>query len=164
MSLAIATSKKSHESERVSPLDHVSHVYFPIEPISDADDYANLKAEIASLYPFDSNALDAARFWFGNPNTTVFWQSGVKPITDFIYDAFAEWDDEQEQSRRVTKRHPSLCWSHHRGLGDTNEAYEKFMEKANLCNPPLPPDELSSIWNSVCVWSESCITRRLHTS
>ena len=32
--------------------------------------------------------------------------------------------------------------------GDTEKAYEVFMEKAALCDPPLDDEELVSIWNS----------------
>lgn len=33
-------------------------------------------------------------------------------------------------------------------FGDSQETYEKFMEQANRCDPPLPEDELTTIWNS----------------
>lgn len=32
--------------------------------------------------------------------------------------------------------------------GNTEKAYEVYMEKAQLCTPPLLDDELSSIWHS----------------
>lgn len=32
--------------------------------------------------------------------------------------------------------------------GNTDEAYEKFLEEADTCEPPLPEDELKTIWNS----------------
>jgi hypothetical protein len=32
--------------------------------------------------------------------------------------------------------------------GDTEKAYEVFMEKAATCDPPLDDEELVSIWNS----------------
>lgn len=151
VSLAIATSKSHMKTKGSQSARPRFHVYFPIEEIRDANEYADLKAEVASLYPFfDSNALDSARFMFGNPNSTVYWQSGVKLITDFVYDAFAEWDDEQEQ---IPEGSRNATLSHYAGriiirLGDTDEAHEKFMAKADLCNPPLPLDELDAIWNS----------------
>lgn len=151
VSLAIATSKSHMKTKGSQTARPRFHVYFQIEEIHDADEYADLKAEVASLYPFfDSNALDSARFMFGNPNSTVYWQSGVKLITGFIYDVFAEWDDEQEQ---IPEGSRNATLSHYAGriiirLGDTDEAHEKFMAKADLCNPPLPPDELDTIWNS----------------
>ena len=43
------------------------HVYFQIEPVTDADQYAALKKEIQKMFPFfDDNALDAARFIYGS--------------------------------------------------------------------------------------------------
>lgn len=32
--------------------------------------------------------------------------------------------------------------------GDSQEAYEKYLEQADLCDPPLPESELKTIWNS----------------
>jgi len=33
-------------------------------------------------------------------------------------------------------------------LGATEEAYEMFLKKSALCNPPLPDSELQTIWQS----------------
>ena len=35
-------------------------------------------------------------------------------------------------------------------FGVTDEAYQKFLEKAAECEPPLPDDELETIWHSAC--------------
>ena len=44
------------------------HVYFPIERTDDPQLYSGLKKLLASRYSFfDSNAVDAARFIYGNP-------------------------------------------------------------------------------------------------
>ena len=32
--------------------------------------------------------------------------------------------------------------------GDTQEAYEKYLEEAEKCDPPLPGSELKTIWGS----------------
>lgn len=43
------------------------HVYFPVEKITDEDEYSALKSRIHDAFPvFDGNALDSARFIYGN--------------------------------------------------------------------------------------------------
>lgn len=32
--------------------------------------------------------------------------------------------------------------------GDSDEAYEKYLEQADLCDPPLPDSELKTVWSS----------------
>ena len=42
------------------------HVLFPIEYMTDADAYSDMKKRVHSIFPyFDTQALDAARFFFG---------------------------------------------------------------------------------------------------
>ena len=44
------------------------HVLFPVEPVTDARHYCELKRLVCEVFPlFDSNALDAGRFFFGTP-------------------------------------------------------------------------------------------------
>lgn len=57
------------------------HVYFPHEPITDAEDCAALKKAIYNNFPFfDGNALDAARFIFGNNAEEIIWHEGELTI------------------------------------------------------------------------------------
>ena len=35
-------------------------------------------------------------------------------------------------------------------FGVTEESYQKFLEKAAECEPPLPDEELEAIWHSAC--------------
>lgn len=61
------------------------HVYFPIEEITDAETYANLKAVLQKVYPFfDDNALDAARFLYGTTTSEdeIVWHEGWMSIVN----------------------------------------------------------------------------------
>ena len=53
------------------------HVYFAIDPITDADEFKALKDKVCAYFPpFDMNAKDAARFFFGVENPVVeFYES-----------------------------------------------------------------------------------------
>ena len=42
------------------------HLYFPIDPVTDAAEYRRMKEYMLAMFPyFDDNAKDAARFLFG---------------------------------------------------------------------------------------------------
>jgi hypothetical protein len=48
------------------------HVYFSVDPMTDAREYAALKERVQAYFPqFDNNAKDAARFFFGVENPQV---------------------------------------------------------------------------------------------
>ena len=57
------------------------HVYFPHEPITDAETCATLKKAIRERFAFfDGKALDAARFIFGHPAEKIIWHEGEVTI------------------------------------------------------------------------------------
>ena len=151
VSLATATSRNHMKEKGKKSARPRFHVYFPIPETEDAESYSELKGELAELFPFfDAGALGSARFMFGNPNTEVTWSEGQELITDFIRDDFSKWDDAQEEIPEGTR---NKTLSHYAGrviirLGATEEAYEMFLKKAGLCNPPLPNSELQTIWHS----------------
>lgn len=126
------------------------HVYFPIDETEDADEYANYKVQIQSEFPyFDDNALDAARFLYGTSNPEVDLYEGKFSIIDFLQeDAFAKLDDKviESGSRNNTMSH--IAGKLIKRFGATDESYQKFMEQADRCDPPLSDGELSTIWNS----------------
>lgn len=125
------------------------HVYFPIEEISNVDEYAEYKARIQAEFPyFDSNALDAARFIYGVSPAEVELYEGSSTVLDFLLDdSFANLGESIESgNRNNTMSH--IAGKLIKRFGDSQEAFEKFMEQADRCDPPLPEDELSTIWNS----------------
>ncbi|WP_432465235.1 phage/plasmid primase, P4 family [Enterococcus faecalis] len=128
------------------------HVYFPIETVADKDEYVNLKQQINEAFPyFDDNAMDAARLLFGTSNSEVEIYEGSKRVTDVLSeDLFADWESRLseigEGSRNSTMSH--IAGKLIKRYGAKGETYHLFLEQAEKCNPPLPDEELKSIWNS----------------
>ena len=122
------------------------HVYFPHEPIEDADEYAGLKRAIQARFPFfDVNAMDAARFIYGHPCSEVVWHEGEHSIEQLVLACKTE--NIIPQGRR------NSFMSHFAGklvkrYGATDRAHEIFLEKAAKCEPPLSDEELGKIWHS----------------
>lgn len=128
------------------------HIFFPIEIVSDEQEYADMKRRIADAFPYyDTNALDSARFLYGNDSDEVEFYEGNKTILDYLEeDDFADFDASLEQ---VPKGQRNSTMSHIAGkiikrYGNTEETYQIFLKKAELCNPPLPESELKVIWRS----------------
>lgn len=126
------------------------HVYFPIEEIKDAGEYSSYKEQLYKEFSyFDDNALDAARFIYGISIPEVELYDGESSIIDFLQeDKFAMLDEKviESGSRNNTMSH--IAGKLIKRFGDTDESYQKFMEQAGRCSPPLSDDELSTIWNS----------------
>lgn len=131
------------------------HYYFPIIPISDAEEYAALKRRIHDLFPFfDGNALDSARFLFGSASGNVFWNEGWMTIDQALDSTETEINVPPEQTVAVIpegRRNNTL--SHFAGkvlkrFGDCERAHVLFMEEAAKCDPPMEDSELATIWAS----------------
>jgi len=128
------------------------HVYFPHNHTSTPEECAALKRGIYETATFfDGNALDAARFIFGCAADNIIWHEGSITIDEFLDEqAFAEFDREsgsiKEGSRNSTMSR--LAGKLIKRYGDTDEAHDIFIEKAQLCSPPLAQDELDHIWKS----------------
>lgn len=134
------------------------HVYYPINKISDASEYAGLKKRLAARFDFfDHNALDAGRFIYGNPTAEVHVFKGEQLLDEWIaaadeQDMFAAFDASTiaigEGSRNATlSRFAGRVLIRY---GNTAQARELFDRKATLCDPPLPDAELGLIWDSAC--------------
>ncbi|MDD6485272.1 MAG: hypothetical protein PUF72_12035 [Clostridiales bacterium] len=137
------------------------HVMFPVEIITDANVYANVKERLAKIYPFfDSNALDAARFLFGCNVNEVVRHEGWMNIMDelendiFMFDEVDDDFDVQSRSGPISEGSRNKTLSHYAGrilkkygLND-ERSFEVFMEYVKKCDPPLPKEEVSTIWNS----------------
>ena len=126
------------------------HVYFPHDPITDGDACAALKRAIQQKFPFfDAHALDAARFIFGNPTEEIFWHEGEITIDCIV----------KPQEKGIPQGQRNSTLSHFAGrvvkrYGASEKAHQIFMEEADKCNPPLPDEELASIWQSACRFAE----------
>ena len=140
------------------------HVAFLINAIKSPEEYSAFLVKVQQMFPFfDKKALDAARFYFGNPDAEVYVFPGSKTLDEFISEdkstkAVAEPEFLQtpvpntpygiipEGSRNSTVSHEAgkivKRW------GDTQEGYAKFTEVVAKCSPPLPEQEVKSIWKS----------------
>ena len=126
------------------------HVYFPHDPITDSNACAVLKRAIQQKFPFfDIHALDAARFIFGNPTEEILWHEGEITIDCIV----------KSQEKSIPQGQRNSTMSHFAGrvvkrYGATEKAHQIFMEEADKCDPPLPDEELASIWQSACRFAE----------
>ena len=152
VAFAISYSKHHNISKGDKSARPRFHIFFPIEIISDEQEYADMKRRIADTFPYyDTNALDSARFLYGNDSDEVEFYEGDKTILDYQEeDDFADFDASLEQ---VPEGQRNSTMSHIAGkiikrYGNTEEAYQIFLKKAEFCNPPLPESELKMIWRS----------------
>ena len=153
-----ATSRNHMKTKGTESARPRFHVYYPIDQISDASEYAGLKKRLAARFSFfDANALDAGRFIYGNPAAEVAVFEGVQ-LLDAWFTAADEQDmfavfDASTQAIGEGSRNATLSRFAGRVLiryGNTTQARELFDRKAALCDPPLPAGELALIWNSAC--------------
>ena len=132
------------------------HVLFPIEHCTDAALYSDMKKLVNSIFPyFDTQALDAARLFFGTAAAEVALYPGCMNLTEFLNeDLFDEhlpqgdFDHSviPEGSRNATMNR--FAGRVIKKYGDTEKAYQTFLEEAAKCVPPLDNAELSTIWHS----------------
>ena len=130
------------------------HVLFPISRMTDAVAYSNMKRLVNTVFPyFDTNALDAARFFFGTTNTEVELYEGNINLTDFFEEDFDADMPGKNSATTIPEGSRNATMSKFAGrvikkYGDTEEAYKAFLERAAMCEPPLDDKELSTIWHS----------------
>lgn len=137
------------------------HVILLTDRITDADAYTALMKQVQEMFPFfDKNALDAGRFFFGNPDAEVFIFPGTMTLNQFMAqkkaEQFAEADAERYLAgleRTIPEGSRNSTLSHAAGKllkrwGDTQKAYEAYMEEVARCSPPLPEQEIQSVWKS----------------
>ncbi|MGJ9540205.1 phage/plasmid primase, P4 family [Actinotignum sp. GS-2025c] len=153
-----ATSRNHMKTKGTESARPRFHVYYPIDQISDASEYAGLKKYLAARFSFfDANALDAGRFIYGNPAAEVAVFEGVQLLDAWLtaadeQDMFAVFDA-STQAIGEGSRNATLSRFAGRVLiryGNTTQARELFDRKAALCDPPLPAGELAMIWDSAC--------------
>lgn len=126
------------------------HIYFPHDVIVNQNDYKELKKIILEKYPFfDENAVDAARFIFGNASDDIVWHEGELTIDCILFapqTGIPQGKRNSTMSRfagRVVKRY-----------GAVDRAYKIFLEESKKCNPPLDDEELLLIWRSACKFAK----------
>jgi len=126
------------------------HVIFFINECLKAKEYKTLLERIQSYFPyFDTKALDAARFFYGNDLSEVFFIEGEMNLSQFFgeEDAFANLGEEiVEGNRNATM----FNWAVRamKRYGDGADTKKQFYVQADKCTPPLDDEELASIWRS----------------
>lgn len=152
VSFAVHYSRNNMKEKQGKKARPKFHIFFPIEPIKNYEDYRKLKEKILSIYPFfDFGAKDAARFFYGTSEPQVEWVDGDMNILEFLdEDKFAKMNSEiviEEGGRNTYLSHLAARLLVRFGEGD--ETYNSFV-KANdeRCNPPVEDNELKMIWGS----------------
>lgn len=154
VSYAVAFSRNHMKEKDGKAARPKFHVYFEIAETDDAEHYAAIKAAIKKAYPFfDGNALDAARFLFGADSGECIWNEGWDTIDEQVEIGASDDEDTTTQSGPIMEGSRNNSMSHFAGrvlkrYGNTDKAYEAFMEHAKRCDPPLSKEELATIWNS----------------
>lgn len=126
------------------------HVYFPHDPITEETACAALKKAIRQKFPFfDAKALDSARFIFGNVTDEILWHGGEITIDCIV----------KPQEKGIPQGQRNSTMSHFAGrvikrYGNSGKAHRIFLEEAEKCSPPLADEELNTIWQSACRFSE----------
>ena len=135
------------------------HVFIPIDLQTDVESYKRLKQLVHQRFPFfDENAMDAARFFFGTAEPVVEIVPGTKNLSEFLEDEALEqadaWAAEQlSQTLTIPEGNRNATMSVFaakvlKRLGDTEEAHQAFLNRADCCVPPLEDEELDGIWRS----------------
>lgn len=130
------------------------HVLFPIEPMTDAVAYSNMKKLVSTVFPyFDTNALDAARFFFGTAGAEAELYEGTLNLTAFFEDDFDADMPSRNMPAVIREGSRNATLSRFAGrvikkYGNTDEAYRAFLEQAAKCKPPLDSKELATVWHS----------------
>ena len=128
------------------------HIAFPVHTFVSAKEYAEFMKRVQQSFPFfDDKALDAGRFFYGNPDTEVTVIKGNTLLNDFLTEEQKDTFTNTGELIREGSRNTTMSKFAGRVLkryGDTDEAYSRFISESQKCEPPLEEDELKAIWRS----------------
>ena len=132
------------------------HVLFPIDGMTDASAYSEMKKLVNTIFPyFDSKALDAARFFFGTAAPEVEIIEGDMTLSEFLSaeDFDADMANNGQRVTTISEGSRNATMSRFAGrvikkYGDNETALNCFLEEAEKCTPPLEQQELMTIWHS----------------
>lgn len=128
------------------------HVFFPINKVTSSEEYAELKKQVRNHFPFfDSNALDAARFFFGTHESAVELIIGEQNLTDFLAELSFSELGERWTTIPSGQRNSTLLQVANRTLkrmGEKPEAKAEYLRHNDRCDIPLEESELEAIWQS----------------
>ena len=153
---AVHYSRFNNKVKNGKPARPKFHILFPIDYVTDAMFYADMKKMVNSIFPyFDTQALDAARFFFGTSPVDVVLYHGTMNLTEYLNDD--EFDADMGGgtygSATIPQGSRNATMSNYAGrilirYGITEKAHELYIEYAQNCDPPLDSYELDTIWRS----------------
>lgn len=156
VTFAVHYSRHNMREKNGKPARPKFHVLFPTDPITNAACYSDMKKLITTIFPyFDTQALDAARFFYGTTSPEVEIYEGSMNLSGFLEGD--DFDMDMTGGYRSTQVIPegsrNATLSRFAGkvikkYGDSEEAYHCFLEEAEKCTPPLEELELTTIWRS----------------
>lgn len=153
---AVHYSRSNNKVKNGKPARPKFHILFPIDYVTDAKVYADMKKMVNSIFHyFDTQALDAARFFFGTSPADVVLYHGTMNLTEYLSDDEFDADMDGGTYGRITIPQGSrnATMSNYAGrilirYGNTEKAHELYLEYAQNCEPPLDSHELDTIWRS----------------
>ena len=154
VAFAVHYSRNHMKEKRGKKARPKFHILFPINTIIDKEEYAALKRKVCTLFPyFDTNALDAARFFFGTDNPKCDVVKGSINLTQFLNQQDEEDDEFDKDFGAIKEGSRNSTMSKYaarilKKYGITQEAVSAFHDVASKCEPPLEKEELETIWQS----------------
>ena len=156
VTFAVHYSRFNNRVKNGKPARPKFHVLFPIDYVTDAAFYSNMKKLVNSIFPyFDTKALDAARFFFGTVAADVALYPGRMNLTEYLNEDIFDEDmtEGQYDGATIPEGSRNATMSRFAGkvikkYGDGDTAYQAFLEEADKCDPPLDAAELATIWHS----------------
>ena len=145
VTFAIHYSRFNMREKNGKPARPKFHVLFPIDYVTDAALYSDMKKLVNSIFPyFDTKALDAARFFFGTSTADVALYPGRMNLTEFLEeDAFDDGmpDGQYDGNTIIPEGSRNATMSRFAGrvikkYGDTEEAYQAFLRWNRWSCPP----------------------------
>ena len=149
---AIAPSRHNMKPKDGKSARPRHHVYFPHDAITDSGKYKALKEAVIAQFPFfDDNAMDTARFFFGNPTDEILWHEGELTVDCIVRPQETGKTTGKESGIRQGQRNSTMSRFAGRIVkryGATDRAHDIFIEESKKCIPPLDEEELQVIWGS----------------
>ncbi|MBR0577221.1 primase C-terminal domain-containing protein [Proteiniclasticum sp. BAD-10] len=156
VTFAVHYSRYNMREKNGKPARPKFHVLFPIDHVTNAACYRDMKKLVNAIFPyFDTKALDAARFFFGTTSPEVEIYTSSMNLSEFLEGD--EFDVDMAGGHRSTQVIPegsrNATMSRFAGrvikkYGDSDAAFQCFLEEAAKCSPPLEEQELMTIWHS----------------
>lgn len=156
VTFAVHYSRSNMREKNGKPARPKFHVLFPIDHITDAACYSDMKKLVNAIFPyFDTKALDAARFFFGTNSPEVEIYEGSMNLSGLLEgdDFDADMTGGHHTTGVIPEGSRNATLSRFAGrvikkYGDDDTAYQCFLEEAAKCSPPLEEQELMTIWRS----------------